>query len=275
MKTKINLIIVVLGLLFIASGANAQYLKGKVVDGNGIPLSGAVISYGKSGVTADNNGEFSIDPSKTGGKIKVSFLGYKPREVKLDKNAKDLFITLDEDQKLLDQVVVVGYGKTSKEKNTGSVTTITAETLERYSGKSVLDVLQGRVAGLQIASKNGLPGSSAKINIRGTNTIGSSFVDACGYESCCVDPEADKQTITEPLIIVDGVPFINQEVSSLAIGAAGGTGPLATLSTSDIERIDILKDADATAIYGTRGSNGVILITTKRGLTRNKPTALN
>jgi TonB-dependent SusC/RagA subfamily outer membrane receptor len=270
MKTKINFLTIILSLLFIIGKANAQDLKGKVTDENGTPISGAAITYGKSGLTTDNNGEFSIDPSKTGGKIKVSFLGYKVKDINLEKNAKNLHIILEEDQKLLDQVVVIGYGKTSKEKNTGSVTSITAETLERYSGKSVLDVLQGRVAGLQIASKNGLPGSSAKINIRGTNTIGSSFVDACGYESCCVDPEADKQTVTEPLIIVDGVPFINQEVSSLAIGAAGGTGPLATLSTSDIERIDILKDADATAIYGTRGSNGVILIMTKRGLTGSK-----
>jgi TonB-dependent SusC/RagA subfamily outer membrane receptor len=275
MRSKIFLAVATLLLTF--SAIKAENIKGKVLDENGNPIIGAVITYGKTGVTADSNGEFSIDYSKTGGKIKVSFLGYKPKEVKLGKNAEDLLITLEEDAKALQQVVVVGYGKTSKEKNTGSVTSITAETLERYSGKSVLDVLQGRVAGLQISSRNGLPGSSAKINIRGTNTIGSSFVDGCGHESCCVDPDADKQTVTEPLIVVDGVPFINQSVSTLAIGAAGATGPLATLSASDIERIDILKDADATAIYGTRGSNGVILITTKRGLTgtKSKATALN
>jgi TonB-dependent SusC/RagA subfamily outer membrane receptor len=88
-------------------------------------------------------------------------------------------------------------------------------------------------------------------------------VDSCGPNGCCVDEEA---TNTEPLIIVDGIPFINQSISAWEIGAAGAIGPLATISTSDLERIDVLKDADATAIYGSRGANGVILITTKKVL---------
>jgi TonB-dependent SusC/RagA subfamily outer membrane receptor len=269
MKTKIFLT-ATLGLFLTATAVQAQSITGKVVSRDGQPVSGAVITYGdRQGLTADDSGEFTIDSKKSGGRFTVNYLGYKSQDVKIKKDAQNrpLTITLEEDEEALRDVVVVGYGKTTKEKNTGSVSTITAETLERYSGKSVLDVLQGRVAGLQIASRSGLPGSTAKINIRGTNTVGSSFIDGCAHESCCVDPDQDKQTVTEPLIIVDGVPFINQSLSSLSIGAAGATGPLATLSPQDIERIDILKDADATAIYGTRGANGVILISTKKGLT--------
>jgi TonB-dependent SusC/RagA subfamily outer membrane receptor len=264
MKTKI--LTLILGILFSGAGLQAQTVKGRVIDRNGDPVIGASIAFSNGkGTVSDDSGRFSFDRQNAGKTIKVSFVGFKTEEVKLGKT-DDLSITLDEDAKYLDEAVVLGYETTTKEKITGSVTSITSDVLERYSGKSVLDVLQGRVAGLQISAKNGLPGSTAKINIRGNNTIGSSYVDGCGHESCCVDPEADKQTVTEPLIIVDGIQFINQSVSTLAIGAAGATGPLATLSTSDIERIDILKDADATAIYGTRGANGVIIITTKRGL---------
>lgn len=269
MKSKIKLFAVILGVLFTANELNAQVINGKVVDKNGEPISGATIAYGENkGVTSDANGLFTINREDVGSEFTVSFLGYKSQQVKVS-DKKELTVTLEEDQKVLDQVVVVGYGKLKREKLTGSVTTIDEATLATYSGKSVLDVLQGRVAGLQVASKSGLPGAGASINIRGVNTIGSSFVDACGEKGCCTDPNADDQTNTEPLIIVDGVPFINQSVSALSIGAAGATGPLATLSTSDIERIDILKDADATAIYGSRGANGVILISTKRGLTGN------
>jgi TonB-dependent SusC/RagA subfamily outer membrane receptor len=264
MKTKI--LFIVSSILFVA-GMQAQTVSGRVTDGNGEPIIGASIVLAKGqGTVSDDSGRFSFDRKLAGKTITVSFVGYKTEEVKLGKSAEDIAVTLDEDATYLNEAVVLGYETKTREKITGSVTTITADVLERYSGKSVLDVLQGRVAGLQISARNGLPGSTAKINIRGNNTIGSSYVDGCGHESCCVDPEADKQTVTEPLIIVDGIPFINQSVSTLAIGAAGATGPLATLSTSDIERIDILKDADATAIYGTRGANGVILITTKRGL---------
>ncbi|MDR1719539.1 MAG: TonB-dependent receptor plug domain-containing protein [Dysgonamonadaceae bacterium] len=269
MKTNIKLLSIVIALAFFVSSLRAQTIKGQVIDYNGNPIVGATILFDKTtGVVSDENGYFSFDRASAGKTIQISHVGYKTEEIKLG-DSNSLTVTLYEDQKQLKETVITGYGKSTKEKNTGSITTITSEVLERYSGKSVLDVLQGRVAGLQIAAKNGLPGSTAKINIRGQNTIGSSYVDGCGHESCCVDPEADKQTVTEPLIIVDGIQFINQSVSSLSIGAAGATGPLATLSSSDIERIDILKDADATAIYGTRGANGVIIITTKRGLTSN------
>lgn len=268
MKTKIRILTVALSILFVSGGLNAQSIKGKVVDKNGEPIVGATISYGENkGLPTDENGLFSLKKEDAGSELTVSFLGYKTQQVRVNNRTKDLTVTLEEDQKALDQVVVVGYGKLRREKLTGSVTTIDEKTLASYSGKSVLDVLQGRVAGLQIASKSGLPGSGASINIRGVNTIGSAFVDGCGTKGCCSDPNAGNQTNTEPLVIVDGIPFINQSVSALEIGAAGATGPLATLSTSDIERIDILKDADATAIYGSRGSNGVILISTKRGLT--------
>ncbi|MDR3339024.1 MAG: TonB-dependent receptor plug domain-containing protein [Candidatus Symbiothrix sp.] len=260
MKTKIKFSVVILSLLLSINGLNAQNVKGKIVDKNGDPISGATISYGENqGITADNKGEFTVNLAEVGKQFSVNSLGYKSKQVNLNNRSRDLTIQLDEDLKTLDQLVITGYGKSSREKLTGSVSSITAETLAQYPGTSVLEVLQGRVAGLSIAKSSGLSGSNASINIRGLNTPSGAVGDACG---CCTTGES---TNTEPLIIIDGVPFINQSISPLDIGAVGATGPLATLSTSDLERIDVLKDADATAIYGSRGANGVILISTKKG----------
>jgi TonB-dependent SusC/RagA subfamily outer membrane receptor len=211
-------------------------------------------------VITDINGEFSVDAKKAGKSVNVSFLGYKEQKVDLNRISENPVINLEEDSKALNEVVITGYGKSTREKATGNVSTITAETLAQYPGTSVIDVLQGRVAGLTIAKSSGLPGSNASINIRGLNTPSGAVGDACG---CCTTGDA---TNTEPLVIIDGVPFVNQSISALDLGAVGSIGPLATLSTADIERIDVLKDSDATAIYGSRGANGVILITTKKEL---------
>jgi TonB-dependent SusC/RagA subfamily outer membrane receptor len=250
-----------LGLLLSISGINAQTIKGKVIDkSSNEPVVGAVVSYGNNaGTSTDENGEFTVDSKTAGKNLNVSLVGYKAQKVDIKGNT-NLTISLEEDQKALSDVVVIGYGKSSREKLTGNVSTITSETLAQYPGTSVLEVLQGRVSGLSIAKSSGLPGSNASINIRGLNTPSGAVADACG---CCTTDDA---TNTEPLIIIDGVPFINQSVSALDIGAVGSIGPLATLSTSDLERIDVLKDSDATAIYGSRGANGVILITTKKGI---------
>lgn len=258
---KVRFLFLALGLL-LSIGLNAQQVTGKVVNKTtGLPVAGASIAYGdNSGTITNAQGEFVIDTKVAGKQVDITSVGYKSQKAKLSKN---LTIQLEEDLQNLSEVVVVGYGKTSKDKLTGSVSTITAETLAQYPGTSLIEVLQGRVAGLTIAKTNGIPGANASINIRGTNTLSGAVVDACGSGGCCVTEEAPA---TEPLIVVDGIPFINQSISPLDIGAVGAIGPLATLSTADIERIDVLKDADATAIYGSRGANGVILITTKSKL---------
>jgi TonB-dependent SusC/RagA subfamily outer membrane receptor len=252
--------------LFTAAGIQAQdeatTVKGKVVDKSGGAIAGATVTYAKNkGVVTDENGAFTFNSKDSKGAFSVSYLGFKTQDIKVeDKNFSELLITLDEDEKQLSEVVVIGYGTSTKLKLTGSVTTLDARVLEQYSGKNVMDVLQGRVAGMYITQSSGLAGSAAKINIRGTNTLSG----AIGGHGCCTSSTAS--TNTEPLIIIDGVPFINQSVSALDIGSVGALGPLSSLSVSDVERIDILKDADATAIYGSRGANGVILITTKRGV---------
>jgi TonB-dependent SusC/RagA subfamily outer membrane receptor len=254
-----------LGLLLSISGISAQTIKGKVVDKkSNEPIVGAVITYGNSrGLVTDANGEFTVKSEEVGDVLNVSLVGYKAQKVGLNANTKSLTIHLEEDQTVLNDVVVVGYGTSTREKLTGNVTTITAETLAQYPGSNVLEVLQGRVAGLTLTKSSGVAGAGASINIRGLNTPLGAAVDACGPNGCCVDEAA---TSTEPLVIIDGIPFINKSISAWEIGAAGAIGPLATISTSDLERIDVLKDADATAIYGSRGANGVILITTKKGL---------
>jgi TonB-dependent SusC/RagA subfamily outer membrane receptor len=252
-----------LGLLLSVGVIDAQTVKGRVIDKNSNePVVGAVVSYGKNGgVITDINGEFSVDAKKAGKSVNVSFLGYKEQKVDLNRISENPVINLEEDSKTLSEVVITGYGKSTREKATGNISTITSETLEQYPGTSVLEVLQGRVAGLTIAKSNGLAGSNTSINIRGLNTPSGSVTLSAGH-SCCGGE--DSKPNTEPLIIIDGIPFINQSISPLELGAVGAIGPLATLSTSDIERIDVLKDADATAIYGSRGANGVILITTKK-----------
>ncbi|GHU66717.1 hypothetical protein FACS189413_00200 [Bacteroidia bacterium] len=253
-----------LGLLLSISGISAQTIKGKVIDKESKePIVGASVTYGKNGgVATDANGEFTVEAKDAGKSLNILYLGYKAQKVNL-KGDTDLTISLEEDQKALSDVVVIGYGKSTREKLTGNVTTINSETLAQYPGTSVLEVLQGRVSGLTLTKTSGVAGAGASINIRGLKTPFGAAVDACGANGCCVDEAA---TNTEPLIIVDGVPFLNQSISAWEIGAAGAIGPLATISTSDLERIDVLKDADATAIYGSRGANGVILITTKKEL---------
>ncbi|MDR1455656.1 MAG: TonB-dependent receptor plug domain-containing protein [Tannerella sp.] len=264
MKTNFKLSCILLGFLLSIGGLSAQSLTGKVVDSKtGEPVVGAAVLYGNNGEITNDKGEFTVNKSDVKAGLDVRYLGYKNRQVDLAGQVDNLIIRLEEDEKTLDEVVVVGYGKTTRRKQTGNVSTITSEVLAQYTGNSVLDVLQGRVAGLAIAKSNGLAGSTTSINIRGLNTP-SGAVGLSGGHACCGGGEPVVNT--EPLIIIDGIPFINQSISPLELGAVGTIGPLATLSTSDIERIDVLKDADATAIYGSRGTNGVILITTKKNL---------
>jgi TonB-dependent SusC/RagA subfamily outer membrane receptor len=258
MKENIKLSVIILSFLLTIGGLNAQTIKGKVIDEkSNQPLVGAVIAYKNSGILTDNQGEFTIDRKEAGDLLKISYLGYKPQEIALNNKSKSLTIKLEEDQIALDDVVVIGYGTTSKEKLTGAVTTITSDVLKQSSGSSILEALQGRVPGLYITQSSGLPGSEASISIRGVHT----FTATLGH-GCCGGSSNDP-TYSEPLVIVDGVPFQSKSISALGLGSVGEINPLVTLSTNDVERVDILKDADATAIYGTRGSNGVILITTK------------
>ena len=203
-------------------------VKGQVVDEQGMPLLGATIMIkdGKGGTTADLDGNFELDVPGNAVLV-VSFVGYKSREVAVRNRAILDPIQLDPDDQMLEQVVVVGYGTQKKADLTGSVAVVNAEELKRTSNSNISTMLEGKVAGVQITS-DGQPGADPTVRIRGIGSFGS----------------------TAPLYVIDGVPM--------------GTS-IRDFSANDIETIQVLKDASAAAIYGSRAANGVIIITTKRG----------
>ena len=211
-------------------------VKGQVTNEKGEPLEGASVT-GKGysiGVTTDNQGRFSINLAKNEGVLLISHVGYQTQEVAVG-NRNTIDIQLISLNAQMDAIVVVGYGTQKKSDITGSVTSVPKDRLSKIPVTNVLQALEGSVAGYTLTQTSSVPGSSANQQVRGLNSITAS---------------------TTPLIILDGVPF---------------PGQTNDISPSTIESIEVLKDASATAIYGTRGSSGVILITTKRGAT-GKPT---
>ncbi len=229
-------------------------VNGSVTDENGTPLSGASIKIKgtNQGKTTDNSGHFSFQQLDEKAVLIISFVGYESQEVAVANN-KSIAIKLKLSNSVLNETVIIGYGTTTKRKNTGSVGSITAEDISKQPVGNPLASLPGRISGTLVAQNNGLPGSAVQIQIRGQNTLSSGGI---------------------PLYVIDGVPFTNFNGGSPATdnlnafgtsGANGGVSPFSMINPADIERIDILKDADATAIYGSRAANGVILITTKRG----------
>jgi iron complex outermembrane receptor protein len=205
---------------------------------SGQPLPGVNVNVQGSarGTSTDLDGKFQLSNVKKGEKIVFSFIGYKSQTVDFN-NQKALTIALEEDASQLKEVVVqVGYGTVKKKDATGSVTTISTKDFNKGPVVAVDQMLQGKVAGLQVTSNGGSPGEGATIRIRGGSSLNAS---------------------NDPLYVIDGIPVDN--------GIQGGKNPLATINQNDIESVTILKDASATAIYGSRASNGVIIITTKKG----------
>ena len=227
-------------LLMLPLGILAQStLKGTVLDGaNSSPLPGAniIVEGTKNGTTTDFDGKFTISNIKTGDVITISYIGYKDQKITFN-NQNDITITLQEDSKELKDVVVIGYGTVKKKDATGSVSTISSKDFNKGTVVTAENLLNGKVAGVSINTGGGAPGSGAEIRIRG----GSSLLAS-----------------NDPLIVIDGLPISNS-------GAAGATSVLSSINPNDIESFTVLKDASATAIYGSRASNGVILITTKKG----------
>lgn len=209
--------------------AQSLAIKGVVKDVTGEPIIGAsVFEKGTSnGIITDLDGNFSLQV-KRGSVLVISFIGYKTQEITVN-SVQSLKITLQEDSKTLDEVVVIGYGTQRKEAVTGSVSSVKGDIMREVPSSNISQALQGRVAGVQMAQTSTKPGTAMQIRIRGTRSI-----------------NADN----DPLIVLDGIPF---------------SGTIADISTDDIKNIDILKDASATAIYGSRGANGVILISTHKG----------
>lgn len=241
MKTKFSKILAIL-LVFIAQFTFGQQniVSGKVSDVNGLPLPGAsIIIKGTSrGVSVDFDGNYSINANQ--GEIVVfSFVGYISKEIIVGAS-KEVDIILHEDRTALEEVVIIGFGSQSKRLVTDNIASITSENINGIPTPSMQNAIVGKAAGVQITQINGKVEGGVKVRVRGISTITSS---------------------QEPLYVVDGVPLINSDESI----NNSPINPLVTLNPNDIESIEILKDASSAAIYGARGSNGVILITTKQG----------
>lgn len=234
-KTPVRILSLLLGL-FLSVGAFAQNdVKGIVKDASGEPIIGATIRVvgQDGGAITDFDGNFTIKAAP-GAKIQVSYIGYKTVELPVSAN---MVVTLQDDTQLLSDVVVIGYGRAKKEDLTGSVTAIKPDEMSKGITSSASDMLVGKVAGVDVITAGGSPGSGAQIRIRGGSSLNAS---------------------NDPLIVVDGLTIDNNT-------ATGMSNVMATINPNDIETFTVLKDASATAIYGSRASNGVIIITTKKG----------
>lgn len=242
-------------LLLIASAAFAQGLvSGKVTDDSGDAVIGATVYYEGTEIRAVTgaNGEYSIRavPGKT---LVFSCFGLKDIRIELgDQTSLD--VTMGSDALFLEDAVVIGYGSQQRQDLTGSVASVKADEIRKSGQYDVLGSLQGRVAGLKIDTQSGEPGAGYNISIRGNNSINAA---------------------TTPLIVVDGIQMdINPEEGATSSMSLSNSDPLAFLNPVDIQSVEVLKDASATAIYGARGANGVILITTKSGADNAGKTAV-
>lgn len=227
----------------ISLSASAQNVtvSGHVQDKTGEPVAFATVMVpGSNAVTqTDANGNFKISVA-AGTELRVSYIGYKTANVKANGN---VVITL-EDNSTLNEAVVIGYGVARKNDLTGSVTAIKPDEKNKGMVVNAQDMIQGKIAGVNVSSSSGTPGAGASIRIRGGSSLNAS---------------------NDPLIVIDGLAMDND-------GVKGLSNPLSMVNPADIETFTVLKDASATAIYGSRGSNGVIIITTKKGHKAQKPT---
>ncbi|MBO4673034.1 MAG: TonB-dependent receptor [Bacteroidaceae bacterium] len=228
--------------------ASAQKIQGTIVDAtSGESIIGATVKYGDGkGVTTDFDGHFAIDVKSLPVKLNISFTGYKSQNITVYDDEEEINVKLLEKRSYLNDVVVVGYGTQSRTQLTGSVTTVKADVFENSTASTLDAALSGQVAGLNVTAASGQPGAESSIRIRGGNSVNAS---------------------NEPLYVVDGfIYFKDPSTGSTGLSAIDGSlNPLATINPNDIESIEVLKDVSATAIYGSRGANGVILITTKKG----------
>jgi TonB-linked SusC/RagA family outer membrane protein len=233
--------------LFLGSALAQTNVSGTVTSNDdGEPVVGAAVKVEgtNTGTVTDVDGHFQLNVP-TGAKLTISYLGMKPQTVAAKDNMK---IVLQSDQHTIDEVVVTGYGVTRKQAFTGAAATLGEKQIGNKVDPNPIKSLEGTVPGLQMNIGSGQPGAPATIYVRGRNSINSG---------------------TQPLYVIDGVPFDNDAVG-IRSSEGATTSPLSTISAEDIESITVLKDATATSIYGARAANGVIVITTKRGV-KGKP----
>ena len=224
---------VLLLTLFSFSLAVAQVLvRGTVIDQTGESVPGASIQVkgGTQGTISDLDGKFSLNVPNKKSVLVISFIGYTTQELPVDVS-KPMSVVLKEDTKTLDEVVVVGYQEVKKKDLTGAVAKVNMEDLLKTPSSSFDQTLGGRIAGVNVSSGEGMPGGTMNIVIRGNNSLTQD---------------------NSPLYVIDGFPVEDPTIA-------------ATINPSDVESVDVLKDASATAIYGARGANGVVIMTTKKG----------
>lgn len=223
-------------------------ISGTVVDDNGNPLIGVSVKErnGSNGAVTDYDGHFEFT-GQPGTLLDISYIGYRPTSVKASQN---LSIRMEEDLEQLNEVVVVGYGTMKKSDLTGAISGVSTKDFTKGMVSNPTQMLQGRVTGVNITNNGGEPGAGITFRVRGSNSIRSG---------------------QDPLYVVDGVPLNISDAQQptggtiTGVGTTGNKNPLEFINPEDIERIDILKDASAAAIYGSRGANGVVMITTKKG----------
>ena len=244
MKRKLMLL---LACLFVGIGlvtAQTQKVTGVVIsEEDGQPVIGAsvLVKGTQIGAITNVDGDFTLLNVPSSAKtLQISYIGMQTQEVAIKPNLK---VVLKPDTEVLDEVVVTGYGTFKKSSFTGSASNVTTEKLQDLPSISVQDRLAGSVAGVQITSTSGQPGSVASVRIRGMGSINAS---------------------NEPLYVIDGVPMLNGNVSEFTY-ADSGNSLMATLNSNDIESMTVIKDAAAASLYGSRAANGVIVITTKKG----------
>lgn len=228
-------------------------VKGIVIDLNGTPLQNAtvMIKGARKGVSTDRTGKFILSDIRKNTTLTISCIGYSPKDLRLTNNDHPVSVQLEELVTGLDEVVVIAYGTSTRRHLTGSISRVTSEDIAKQPVSDPLLALQGRTPGLFITQTSGLPGGEVKVELRGRNSIDAG---------------------NNPMYIVDGVPFPGTALTlnnvlpaGVPFSPLGASNPLNMINIADIESIEVLKDADATAIYGSRGANGVVLITTKTG----------
>ena len=231
----------IFGLLLSVSAFAQIDVKGHVEDATGEPIIGATVRVDgtQTATVTDFDGNFVLKANQ-GANITITYIGYQPQTVAA---APTLEIVLQDDAAVLNEVVVIGYGAVKKSDLTGSVTALKPDTKNKGLVVNAQDMMQGKIAGVNVTSDGGTPGGGSTIRIRGGSSLNAS---------------------NSPLIVIDGVPMDNNGVKGLA-------NPLSMVNPQDIESFNVLKDASATAIYGSRGSNGVIIITTKKGRKGSAP----
>lgn len=210
---------------------NTKTIQGTITDGNGEPVIGATIKVGKLGTITDINGNYTLSVPNSTHQVEVSYIGMKTQKVSIKGNKAST--TLQEDSKMMDEVVVIGYGSVKKGDVTNAVAKVKGDQLKDRPVSNVASALQGELAGVEIRTTSGAPGSGVQINVRGATSINESGN-------------------SNPLFVVDGVPM-DEDFD------------LVNLNPQDIESIEVLKDASSSAIYGSRGANGVVIITSKKG----------